>query len=170
MRSKKEFKYSNMDNKTSGNTSIEKQEYKGIDLSVYSTHMRGYVESFKDTVSFSDQIANLELTSEEEELFKKFKDPITSKYIDIPVILNEKRFDFESASKLTQDKPKEIIADLWLENQMNKRIQQVINNREEPIQNQQPSLKRRMSNFFSQKPSEDNAKLEDKKTDTYKSL
>ncbi len=69
----------------------------------YSNHFKDYLESFGLENRLSYQIQELDLTNEEEILFKKFIDPITSKYIDIPVSLYEVVYDFETIRCLSRD-------------------------------------------------------------------
>lgn len=62
----------------------------------YSNNTRIYLESLKGKPSISMQIADLNLTSNEKELFNDFIDPISKAYIEIPVLLNENYYNLNS--------------------------------------------------------------------------
>ena len=58
-------------------------------LSRCSKHLREYLTTAQERERMSDRIKQLNLTKEEKKLFKKFEDPISEEYINIPVCLNE---------------------------------------------------------------------------------
>jgi hypothetical protein len=62
-------------------------------------HLRDYITSFQREKTIREQIAALNLTAEEEPLFKKFIDPITMDYMNLPVYLNDKFYDLTTLLK-----------------------------------------------------------------------
>jgi len=73
------------------------------DLNHYSGHLRSYLKSFEGKTALSTQIKNLKLSAEETKQFEKFEDAITSQYMDIPVSLHERYYDFETIKKMHED-------------------------------------------------------------------
>lgn len=81
-------------------TRLEKKEW---DLNPYTKHLRDYIINLQNRPKLSSLIKELNLTSEEEPLFIDFIDPISFEYMDFPVTLNEKLYDFVSIRHLKVD-------------------------------------------------------------------
>lgn len=65
----------------------------------FSDYMQNYFQSFEAIEPYSLQIEKLQLTKEEESRFSNFLDIITAGVPDIPVTLNEERYDLQTVLK-----------------------------------------------------------------------
>jgi hypothetical protein len=83
-------------------------------LSIYSQHIQAYIKGLKGKETFKNKIDTLkeflkaaedQLTENENKQLEEFKDPITFKYMTIPVFLNDKFYDLSTLEKMNNKDP-----------------------------------------------------------------
>ena len=111
-----------------------------LTLSNCSLHVQEYVLNQTKKSKLSDRVKALDLTDAEEELFEKFKDPISFDYMDVPVSLHETFFDITTVLSLTKQenpctrvsfKPLEIQSARGLVNECEEAITALLHQREQ---------------------------------------
>lgn len=73
------------------------------ELNEYSAYFLVYVKSFAGKKTIKERIEELNLSDEEEKRFKKFEDPITLEYMEIPTRLHDTNFDLATIEKLSKN-------------------------------------------------------------------
>jgi len=77
-----------------------RKKRKKTKTNVYSPHLESYLASIKNKKPMQQRVAELKPTFIETVMLKKFIDPITKDYMNIPVTLYEKTYDLDTLKNL----------------------------------------------------------------------